>query len=309
MVPITDIYQSRVDNDTAILLRQDPVVYSNPRLQVAPGLAQHQLQGYQKNGFLLLEGFLPEHEIALYLEEARRMAEDPRIRAREEAVTEPGSDAVRSVFRVHRLSEVFRRLSCDARLVNIARQILGGEVYIHQSRVNLKPGFVGEKFYWHSDFETWHVEDGMPRMRAVSCTILLTENNEHNGPLLLVAGSHRHYVSCVGATPEDHYRQSLKKQEYGIADPAALEFLIERGGIHSMKGPAGSVIFFDCNTMHGSNSNISPYPRANLFMVYNSVENALAAPRSGLKPRPEFIATRSDFSPIVPLEPEYGEHA
>jgi len=307
MVLVSDVYQSRVDNETAILMRQDPIVYSDPRVEVTPGLTHHQLKHYQKNGFVLLKSYFSEEETRRLLDEARKMAADPKIRGREEAITEPGSDAVRSVFRVHALNERYRRLSRDARLVNIARQILGSEVYIHQSRVNLKPGFAGKEFYWHSDFETWHVEDGMPRMRAVSCTVLLTENNEHNGPLLLVPGSHRHYVSCVGATPEDHYKQSLKKQEYGIADPAALEFLMERGGIQSMKGPAGTVVFFDCNTMHGSNSNISPYPRANLFLVYNSVENTLEAPRSGLRPRPEFIATRDDCAPIVPLDSGHGE--
>lgn len=54
------------------------------------------------------------------------------------------------------------------------RQILGSEVYIHQSRVNYKPGYGGTGFYWHSDFETWHSEDGMPRMRALSVSIALT---------------------------------------------------------------------------------------------------------------------------------------
>ena len=303
MVLVSDAYQSRVDNETAIVLRQDPIVYSDPKVVVPHGLSQHQLKSYEKNGFILLKGLISPAEAKSYLDEARRLAADRTIGAREEAIREPGSDEVRSVFMVHRLSERLRRLACDARLVNVARQILGSDVYIHQSRVNLKSGFFGKEFYWHSDFETWHVEDGMPRMRAVSCTVLLTENNEHNGPLLLMPGSHAHYISCVGETPEDHYKQSLKKQEVGVADAAALNFLFERGGIESMKGPAGSVVFFDCNTMHGSNSNISPYPRANLFMVYNSVENALAAPRGNLKPRPEFIATRADFSPIVPLDP------
>ncbi|KPK19610.1 MAG: ectoine hydroxylase [Betaproteobacteria bacterium SG8_41] len=306
MVLVTDTYQSRVDNETTILMRQDPIIYSDPRAEVPHGLAHHQLKNYQKNGFILLKGLFSEQEAGLFLREARKMTADPKIRRREEAVAEPGSDAGRSVFMVHRLSELYRQLVSDVRVANIARQILGSEVYIHQSRVNLKAGFSGKEFHWHSDFETWHVEDGMPRMRALSCVIFLTENNEFNGPLMLMPGSHMHYISCAGETLQDHYQQSLRKQRHGIADPAALSFLAERGGIQSMKGPAGSVVFFDCNTMHGSNSNISPYPRANLFFVYNSVENTLESPRGGLKPRPEFMATRQDFSPMVPLEPAYG---
>jgi len=60
---------------------------------------------------------------------------------------------------------------------------------------------------------------------------------------------------------------------------------------------AGSVLFFDCNLMHGSASNISPMPRRNLFMVYNSVENALVEPFSAPQRRPEHIASRR-FAPV-----------
>jgi len=142
----------------------------------------------------------------------------------------------------------------------------------------------------------------MPRMRALSCSVLLSDNNACNGPLMLVPSSHQQFVSCQGQTPDDHYKKSLKKQEYGVPDPLSLQLLVEQGGIKPMMAKAGSVVFFDCNTMHGSNGNISPWPRANVFMVYNSTENALGAPMHGLKPRPEHIAARRDFSALVPQE-------
>jgi ectoine hydroxylase len=141
------------------------------------------------------------------------------------------------------------------------------------------------------------MEDGMPRMRAISCSITLTDNNEFNGPLMLIPGSHKKYISCVGETPEDHFKHSLKKQEYGVPAPDDLQQLADQNGIVSFKGKAGSVIFFDCNIMHGSNGNISPWPRSNVFFVYNSTENTLVNPFCSLKPRPEYIASR-DFSPV-----------
>jgi ectoine hydroxylase len=199
------------------------------------------------------------------------------------------------VFRVHELHPRFGRLARDPRLADAARQILGSDVYMHQSRVNLKPGFTGKEFYWHSDFETWHVEDGMPRMRALSVSLALTDNHPFNGPLMLIPGSHRVYVACVGATPEDHYKHSLKKQEYGVPDPQSLTALATEHGIETPIGPAGSAVFFDCNTMHGSNSNISPFPRSNVFFVYNSLANRVQDPFCGLAPRPEHIATRRRF--------------
>jgi ectoine hydroxylase len=138
----------------------------------------------------------------------------------------------------------------------------------------------------------------LPGMRTVSCSISLTPNTEHNGPLMLMPGSHHRFVACVGETPENHYKASLKRQEVGVPDDASLTQLAHEFGIASPKGQAGSITFFDCNTMHGSNSNITPMPRSNVFVVYNSVENTPVAPFCGLAPRPNFIAERLDFTPL-----------
>ena len=62
-------------------------------------------------------------------------------------------------------------------------------------------------------------------------------------------------------------------------------------------GPAGSVTFFECNLMHGSNGNITPHPRRNVFFVYNSVENTLVEPFAAPSPRPTYIASRK-FDPL-----------
>jgi ectoine hydroxylase len=166
---------------------------------------------------------------------------------------------------------------------------------VHQSRVNFKPAFDGREFYWHSDFETWHVEDGMPRMRALSLSLNLTDNNAFNGPILLIPRSHRRYASCPGLTPPNHHERSLQRQEYGVPTREQLTGFVQQGGIVAETGPAGSAVLFDCNLMHGSVANITPWPRCNVFIVFNSVDNALVAPFSGQAARPPHIASR-DFS-------------
>ena len=294
-----DLYPSRIQDDVAFLERTDPVVYEGG--PVSKRLSPEDLRQYENSGYLFVEGLLQAEEISRLTDEFRRLARAPDLHESEALITEPDSDEVRSIFRVHRLSQVFDWLARDTRILDVARQILGSEAYLHQSRVNLKPGFHGKEFYWHSDFETWHVEDGMPRMRALSASIALTDNYPFNGPLMLIPGSHKTFVPCVGSTPKDHYRQSLKKQEYGVPDQVSLKRLADQGGIVAPTGPAGSVVFFDCNTMHGSNSNISPFARSNVFFVYNSVENSLSEPYCGLKPRPEHIAARESFHALEPL--------
>lgn len=296
--PWMDRYPSRTEGHPVFRERLDPVVYGTA--EDGP-LDEARLKAYETDGFLAFPSLLTPEELAEAVAELERLREDPAILSREEAVTEPGSQALRSVFALHRQEGVLRRLCHHPRLVAIARQLLGSDVYLHQSRVNYKPGFSGKEFFWHSDFETWHVEDGMPAMRAVSCSISLTENLDCNGPLMVVPGSHKSFLACVGETPEEHFKQSLKKQEYGVPDPESLTKMVEGHGIVSLKGPPGSVTFFDCNIMHGSSSNISPFPRHNVFMVFNSVDNRLAAPFCGLPPRPWFIGEREDYTP-VPFE-------
>ena len=293
---VTDRYPSRHAPEAHITDRLDPVVYG--RAETGP-LDAGQLGFYQDNGYLSIDQLFSPSELADCLAELQRLRSDDKAKDAPEAVIEPESRELRSLFAVHRSSALLGALCRHPRVVAIARQLLGSEVYIHQSRINYKNGFRGKEFFWHSDFETWHVEDGVPAMRMVSCSISLTPNTEHNGPLMLIPGSHHRFVSCIGATPEDHYRASLKRQEVGVPDDASLTQLVHEFGITAPHGPAGSATFFECNTMHGSNSNITPLPRSNLFVVYNSVENTPVAPFCGLAPRPNFIAERQDFTPLA----------
>lgn len=303
-----DPYASRFEAEPRIVRRRDPVLYDPEPGAPDSVLSDRWARFFEEKGYLTFQSVFSRDEVAELSDELERLRADPRLRDAPQVVAEQESREVRSIFEVHALSSVFHRLSRDARMVGVVRRILGSPVYIHQSRVNYKPGFEGREFYWHSDFETWHMEDGMPRMRAVSCAVSLTENNDFNGPLMLVPGSHKLYVTCVGETPREHYKQSLRKQEYGVPSRDALRTLVDRGGIVAAKGPPGSVTFFDCNMMHGSAGNMTPWPRSNVFFVYNSVANALVEPFCGLPPRPEYIAARASTAPVeahsTPRRPE-----
>lgn len=296
-----DVYPSRSKSEPELLPRVDPIVYGD----ASDGpLTMDQVAQYERDGFLVLPSFFDSKFVEDCHRELTRLRDSDAICRRPEAVLEPERSELRSLFAVHtpEISPFYSQIASRPELAETAMQLLGGEVTIHQSRVNLKPGFAGKEFYWHSDFETWHMEDGMPRMRAVSCSILLTENTALNGPLMLIPQSHRYYVACMGETPENHYQMSLRRQEYGVPDNESLSYLADQGGIIPATGPAGTVVFFECNTMHGSNGNITPYPRSNLFFVYNSMSNLLQAPFCGQPPRPNFIATREHVRPVVPGE-------
>ncbi len=290
IAPCHDRYPTRLapGESATPIERGEPTVWGT---QPGP-LAVGDLGAFDRDGFITISGLITAQHAQDLLAEAHHLGNNPKWRRDERTIIEPDSYEVRSIFEAHAISERFAQLVADKRIAGIARQLLGSEVTIHQSRINLKPGFTGKEFDWHSDFETWHAEDGLPAMRTVSVSIALTPNYECNGPLMIIPGSHRTFVPCVGDTPDSHYRQSLRRQEIGVPDHDNVRVLAEQNGIRTLIGDTGSAVFFDSNCLHGSNSNISPYPRSNVFIVYNSVDNALVAPYAGTKPRPSYIASR-----------------
>ncbi|MBL1069164.1 ectoine hydroxylase [Streptomyces sp. 7-21] len=289
-----DLYPTR--GKTEVLTpRQDPVVWSEPG---APGpLSADELADFDRDGFLAMEQLISPEEVSVYRAELDRLISDPQVRADERSIVEPKSQEIRSVFEVHKISEVFAGLVRDPRVADRARQILGSDVYVHQSRINVKPGFGASGFYWHSDFETWHAEDGLPRMRTVSVSIALTENYDTNGGLMIMPGSHKTFLGCAGETPKDNYKKSLQMQDAGTPSDRALTDMASEYGIRLFTGKPGSATWFDCNCMHGSGDNITPYPRSNVFIVFNSVENTAVEPFAAPVRRPEFIGAR-DFTPV-----------
>jgi ectoine hydroxylase len=66
----------------------------------------------------------------------------------------------------------------------------------------------------------------------------------------------------------------------------------------SPKGPAGSVVFFSSEVVHGSAPNMSPMARRLLIATYNDVSNL---PSWRGEPRPDYVVCR-DTEPLSPLD-------
>ena len=299
-----DIYTTRQARKPETIARRDRVVHADAGR--TPPIDPKLIEDFKRDGFIVLEDVFTPEEVERMRGTANEMRDYPDSLADETVVSERNGGAVRSVFAIHRQTSDFDIVARDARLADLARYILGDDVYVHQSRLNYKPAFKGKEFYWHSDFETWHAEDGMPAMRALSMSVMLTDNHPQAGPVMFVPGSHETFISCVGETPEDNYKASLKKQETGIPDAKIIEELVDEGGIVAPAPKAGSVVIFDCNTLHASNGNITPFERMNAFFVFNAWSNRLEEPFAAPSARPEHIAHRKVEAPLKPLSKVTG---
>ena len=253
-----------------------------------------QLKQFDEQGYLLVPNLFSAEEIG------RLNAELPDLCARggPENLKERNSGALRSVISPHLSSEVFAAMSRHPRLVEPARQYLGGPVYLHQFKLNTKTAHDGEIWHWHQDYRTWYEDDGMPEPNIINATVFLDEVNEFNGPMMFIPGSHRY-----GRIDASHEFERVPGYGRLAADAigspysnALIDDLIDRHGLVAPKGPAGTGLFFHGCTVHGSAPNMSPWSRNMLFASLNHIDNYLRRPT-----RPDFLALR-DFTPLEPLE-------
>ena len=289
-----DLYSTR-GKEEKILDRVDDVIHGQSNKKYC--LKEDEAKYYEENGFIIFPEFFSEEEVGTLNWALEELKNDPSMVNREEYITEPDSSELRSIFSQHLYSSIFEQLISDRRILDKVEQILGSKAYIHQSRINVKPAYKGKSFPWHSDFETWHAEDGLPRCRAVTAWIMLSDNTQFNGPLYLMPESHKKFVACAGETPKDNYKESLKNQKYGVPTLDAMKILSKQKGITAALGKAGTLVFHDGNMMHGSPDNISPDSRTNAFFVYNSVENKPLEPFAAKGERANFLCLK-DFKAL-----------
>jgi ectoine hydroxylase len=264
-------------------------------------LSDEQVKAYDSEGFLLLPECFSQAEVDLL---RGQLAAEYKVDS-ERRVLEKGGYAVRSVYGSHVANETFGRLVRLPRLLEPARQLLGGDVYVHQFKINAKVAFGGDVWQWHQDFVFWLEEDNIPEPRLVNVVIFLDEANEFNGPMLMVNGSHREGVLSARSLDDvpDGYTESPAWISNLTADlkytvrPEVVGEMVRRGSMSSARGPAGSVLFFHPNLLHGSSPNMSPFDRSLLIVTYNSVENL---PGPVETRRPWFLVSQ-DYTPLSPV--------
>lgn len=253
-------------------------------------LTSQQIEAFRQRGFLLLEDRFSPAEMRLLTREVEVIVGERN----ERTVMEASGAAVRSVYAPHACDPVFSMLGRDPRLVEPARRLLDGDIYVYQSKLNIKSPFVGEVWEWHQDYVFWHNEDKMPAARVLSAAVYLDDVNEFNGPMVLIPGSHREGVlACPVAQDSGQsgpaWRSHVSARLKYTIDRTVLQGLAGKYGLYAPKARAGAILLFDSNIAHASAANISPFARSLIFYTYNHVDNA---PPQAQLTRPDFLVSR-----------------
>lgn len=195
-------------------------------------------------------------------------------------------------------------------MIEPARQITDGDVYVYQFKINAKVAFAGDVWEWHQDYIFWRNEDGLPAPRITNAVVFLDEVNDFNGPLYLIPRSHRQGVIDTPPRPATNgngrHAPASKDPAWITNLTARLKYsldrevvaeLVNKNGIVAAKGPVGTVLIFDSNLVHGSSNNISPFDRVIVIVTFNSVNNL---PLKTENRRPDFLVSRN-YQPITAL--------
>ena len=143
-------------------------------------ITSKEMQAYREQGFVLIPDCIDLSEIR------RLKAELPALYRKDvpSRTLEKDGKVVRSIYGSHMTNAVCQDLARHPRLVNVAKEILGEQVYIYQFKINAKAAFGGDAWEWHQDYIFWHHEDNVSSPDLVNIMIFLDDVNEFNGPLI-----------------------------------------------------------------------------------------------------------------------------
>ncbi len=241
------------------------------------------------DGVILQENILSESVVANILTEIEIFTKTSST----EVVTEDGSNIPRGAHGLHFSKGLLGEVVSDSFILGGVQQLLGNDVYIHQSKVNFKHAFAGESWPWHQDMIYWENGDGIKFPNLVNVAILLDDVTQFNGPLFFVKGSHIFGNLCAADQLSTDWKKDVSaKLPYTVSNET-LKKLSKTLSFAAGTGGKGSLLWFHPQIVHASTANLSPFNRTLYLLTYNSCSNVPT-----LFQRPSFLCSRS-FQPVV----------
>jgi ectoine hydroxylase len=198
----------------------------------------------------------------------------------------------RTVVNPHLYRDAYARLVRHPTLLATVEELLGEQVYAWQMGVNCKAAFAGDVWFWHQDYPAYLEDDHIPEPRMVNALIFLDEVCELNSPLMLVPGSHRYRDELPEASDQG------TSYTFRYSGVEMIKQQVAEAGIEVPTGAAGSVIFMNVNTLHGSTANLSPWSRRLITLTFNAFSNKATSPSVR---QPHIVPDDRDVPPLTPL--------
>ena len=222
---------------------------------MAETLSTEQIAHYAEHGYLVLENRIPPEwlakiyaEIERFEEEAATMtASNDRLDLEDSHTAD--DPRLRRIKLPHTISDVMRELMYSDLILAPARDLIGPDLRLHTTKLNMKSAGYGAAVEWHQDYAFYpHTNDDI-----LAIGVILDDMAPENGPLMVYPGSHRgpvydHHVDGV-------FAGAMLPEANGLNPADAVQ----------LTGPAGSVSIHHGRIVHGSALNTSDRARRILF--------------------------------------------
>lgn len=249
-------------------------------------LSPEQVDFYSEHGYLMIPGALNAKELDQLrgavddiVAGAARVTGHTDVYDLEDGHT-PQAPKVRRIKTPHRHFDYFKRLVRHPGITAMLSALLGPNIRLHGSKLNMKSAGYGAAVEWHQDWAFYpHTNDDV-----LATGILLDDCDLENGPMLMIPGSHRGRI-------HDHHADgtfcgAITSELNQIAFDTAVP----------MTGRAGSMSIHHARSLHGSAQNVSSKPRRLLLFEYAAAD---AWPLMGVPDFAEFNSRIVLGSPTI----------
>jgi ectoine hydroxylase-related dioxygenase (phytanoyl-CoA dioxygenase family) len=170
----------------------------------------------------------------------------------------PAAPRVRRIKQPHKVHPAFDAVVRSAPVMAVLRELLGPDLRLHGSKLNMKAAHYGSPVEWHQDWAFYpHTNDDI-----LAIGVMLDDMELDNGPLMVVPGSHKGPIW-------NHHGEDGRF--CGLIDPADIE--AEIASAVALTGRAGTMSFHHVRALHGSALNTSERSR-NLLLYEVAASDA-----------------------------------
>ncbi len=216
-------------------------------------ITSRQIEAYHRDGYLVVDHVLDAATLARTRAVIAELVAGAKGLATHNDVYDlesthiPEHPRVRRIKTPHKWHPVFWEIVKSPNMVGILKALLGANIRLHGSKINLKSPEYGSPVEWHQDWAFYpHTNDDL-----LAIGVMLDDIELENGPMLVMPGSHR--VDKVW----DHH---LDGRFCGAMDPTRTPDLDYSKAV-ACTGKAGSCSFHHVRLVHGSGQNTSKRSR------------------------------------------------
>ena len=265
-------------------------------------ISAQQVQFYREHGYMVVENVLSQAQLkSLRRELDELVAKAAQVEANNEIYDledshTPQQPRVRRIKTPHQLMPTASQLVSDPKLVAILTRLIGPDVRLQTSKLNIKASGYGAPVEWHQDWAFYpHTNDDL-----LAVGVILDDVDTDNGPLQVIPDSHR------GPTYDHHSGGYF----CGAIDPQGCDLDFDQA--IPLTAPAGSMTFHHVRIVHGSALNRSARSRRLLLYQYTAADafplvqpigdiaaynELMVAGRPTLEPRLESVPVRLPLPP------------